>query len=51
MSSRDAGVLALGRFLAVERYRQSDQPSAHPVRSPRPDRGAGDVTPDPRRRS
>ena len=35
MSSRDVGVLALGRFLAVERYCQSSQPSSpHPVRSP-----------------
>jgi hypothetical protein len=52
MSSRDVGVLALGRFLAVERYCQSDQPSAHPVRSPRPDRTGSDAgTPDSRRGS
>jgi hypothetical protein len=52
MSSRDVGVLALGRFLAVERYCQSDQPSAHPMRRPRPDRTGGDAgTPDSRRGS
>jgi hypothetical protein len=27
MSNRDFGVSALGRFLAVERYRESQQPS------------------------
>ena len=50
MSSRDVGVLALGRFLAVERYCQASQPpSAHPVRSPRPDRTGGHAdTPAPR---
>jgi hypothetical protein len=33
MGNRDAGVLALGRFLAVERYCQSAQPPSthHPV--------------------
>jgi hypothetical protein len=39
MRNRDTGVLALGRFLAVERYCQSTHPSpTHlPVRSSRPD--------------
>lgn len=50
MSNRDIGFLALGRFLAVERYCQSSQPSSsHPARSPRPDRTGGHVdTPDSR---
>jgi hypothetical protein len=41
MGRRDVGVLALGRFLAVERYCQSTQPSSthHPVPSSGPDRG------------
>jgi hypothetical protein len=39
MSSRDARVLALGRFLAVERYRQASQlSSTQPVPPLRPDR-------------
>jgi hypothetical protein len=39
MSSRDVRVLALGRFLAVERYRQGSQlSSTHLVPPPRPDR-------------
>ena len=40
MRNRDTGVLALGRFLAVERYCQSTQPSSihPPVRGRRPDR-------------
>jgi hypothetical protein len=35
MSNRDFGVSALGRFLAVERYRESQQPSlvTQPLRS------------------
>jgi hypothetical protein len=38
----DTGVLALGRFLAVERYCQANQPSTHPpLRSSRPDRTGG----------
>jgi hypothetical protein len=42
MSNRDVGVLALGRFLAVERYCQSSQPSStHPAGGPHPDRGGG----------
>ena len=41
MSSRDVRVLALGRFLAVERYRQGSQLSTHPVPAHRPDRTAG----------
>ena len=42
MSSRDAGFLALGRFLAVERYRQSSPPSStHPVRGSRPTPAGG----------
>ena len=41
MSSRDVRVLALGRFLAVERYRQASQlSSTHPASPPRPDRTA-----------
>ena len=40
MSSRDVRVLALGRFLAVERYRQGSQLSTHPVPAHRPDRTA-----------
>ena len=39
MSKRDVGFLALGRFLAVERYCQSSQPgSTHPIPGPRPPR-------------
>jgi hypothetical protein len=39
MSKRDVGYLTLGRFLVVERYCQSSQPSStHPAQSPRPDR-------------
>jgi hypothetical protein len=43
MRNRDAGVLALGRFLAVERYCQSTQPFSahHPLPSSRPDRTGG----------
>jgi hypothetical protein len=37
MSNREIGFVALGRFLAVERYCQSSQPSSpHPARSSRP---------------
>jgi hypothetical protein len=39
MSNRDFGCIALGRFLAVERYLESQQPSStDPQRSPRADR-------------
>jgi hypothetical protein len=39
MSNRDFGVSALGRFLAVERYRETClSPSANQLRSPVPDR-------------
>jgi hypothetical protein len=50
MSKRDIGYLALGRFLAVERYCQSSQPSSpHRARSSRPDWNAGQAsTPDSR---
>ena len=36
MSSRDFAVVALGRFLVVERYRESHQPAspANPLRRP-----------------
>ena len=42
MSDRTTGVLALGRFLAVERYCQATQPSAihPPVQRSRPSGGA-----------
>jgi hypothetical protein len=44
MSNRDFGVSALGRFLAVERYREATlSPSANQLRSPVPDRTGGDV--------
>ena len=39
MSNRDFGVSALGRFLAVERYRESQQPSL--VTQPLRTSGAG----------
>ena len=46
MSNRDAGFLALGRFLAVERYCQSSLPSStHPVRIPHPSRTGGHGAP------
>ena len=41
MRNRDTGVLALGRFLAVERYCQTTHPSTPPLRSARPDRAGG----------
>jgi hypothetical protein len=43
MRNRDAGVLALGRFLAVERYCQSTQPSSthHLMPGASPDRPGG----------
>ena len=47
MTSRYLGVVALERFLAVERYRESNQmtSSHHPLRSSDPDRaGAARVT-------
>jgi hypothetical protein len=50
MHNRDTGVLALGRFLAVERYCQSTySPSTHPpVPSSRPDPiGGPAATPAP----
>jgi hypothetical protein len=42
MNNRDPGVIALGRFLAVERYRESHQSSltSH-LRSPGADRTGG----------
>ena len=44
MSNRDFGVSALGRFLAVERYRETClSPSAYQLRSPAPDQTGGDV--------
>ena len=43
MRNRDHGVLALGRFLAVDRYCQSTQPTSthHLVPGARPDRTGG----------
>jgi hypothetical protein len=42
MRNRDTGVLALGRFLAVERYCQATLPSTHPpLPSSRPGRTGG----------
>jgi len=43
MTSRYLGVVALERFLAVERYRESYQvtSSHHPLRSSGPDRAGG----------
>ena len=45
MSNRDFGVSALGRFLAVERYRESQQPSlvTQPLRSSGAGRTGGDA--------
>lgn len=45
MSNRDFGVSALGRFLAVERYRESQQPSlsTQPLRSAGAGRTGGDA--------
>jgi hypothetical protein len=50
MSKRDFGCVALGRFLVVERYYQSHQPSStHPVQGPGVDGAGGDAkTPDGR---
>jgi hypothetical protein len=50
MSNRDFGCTALGRFLAVERYVETCQPSStDPQRSPRADRaGRYADTPDSR---
>ena len=47
MRNRDSGVLALGRFLAVEWYCQSTQPSSThpPVRRSRP--AGGPAAPPP----
>jgi hypothetical protein len=42
MSNRDFAVVALGRFLVVERYRETCLPSStNQVRSPGPDRTGG----------
>ena len=41
MSSRDFGVVALGRFLAVERYRETSLSPASQLRSPAPHRTGG----------
>jgi hypothetical protein len=44
MSDRGFGVVALGRFLAVERYRETClSPSADKPRRPVPQRTRGDV--------
>jgi hypothetical protein len=42
MSSRNLGVVALGRFLVVERYRETclSSPASH-LRGPGPDRTGG----------
>jgi hypothetical protein len=46
MSSRYLGVVALERFLSVERYRESHQvaSSPHPLRTAGPDRTSGHPT-------
>jgi hypothetical protein len=46
MSSRYIGVVALERFLSVERYRESHQlaSSPHPLRAAGPDRTGGHPT-------
>ena len=43
MINRDFGVSALGRVLAVERYRESHQPSfsTYPLRTPGADQTGG----------
>ena len=44
MSNRDFGLSTLGRFLAVERYRETRlSPSADQLRSLGPDRTGGDA--------
>jgi hypothetical protein len=50
MSNRDFGVSALGRFLAVERYRESKPSSfpAYPPRTPAGRTGGYAGTPDSR---
>jgi hypothetical protein len=49
MSNRDFGFSVLGRFLAVECYRESQQPSwIHPPRTPGADRIRGHANPDSR---
>jgi hypothetical protein len=50
MSNRDFAVVALGRFLVVERYCETSlSSSTDQVRSPRPDRTGDDADkPDPR---
>jgi hypothetical protein len=49
MRNRAFGVVALGRFLAVERYRETQAPSStHPLWSPTVGRTPGQVDkPDP----
>jgi hypothetical protein len=51
--NRDLGVIALGRFLAVERSRESHQSSSsHHLRGPGADRTGGHASqPGPRRGS
>ena len=46
MSSRYLGVVALERFLSVERYRESHQlaSSPHPLRTAGPERAGGHPT-------
>jgi hypothetical protein len=46
MINRDFGVSALGRFLAVERYRESHQPSfsTYPLRTPGADQTGGSTS-------
>ena len=46
MSSRYLGVVALDRFLSVERYRESHQvaSSSHPLRTAGPERTGGHPT-------
>jgi hypothetical protein len=51
MINRDFGVSALGRFLAVERYREAHPPSfsTYPVRTPGADQAGGHTNkPGPR---
>jgi hypothetical protein len=44
MSKRDVTFVALGRFLVVERYRETHQSSsAHALRGPAVDRTGGDA--------
>jgi hypothetical protein len=42
MSSRNFGIIAIGRFLVVERYRETCvSPSTERLRAPGPDRSGG----------